>query len=100
MMRMSVRREQILPEFMIAFLQTRFARSALVKNAKHAINQSSINQGDVKGVPVYLPPVSQQQAFCDTVEQVLSLEAQEVRASAYAEQTFQSLLAGVFVDGC
>ncbi len=96
MMRVSVSRERVLPEFVIAYLQTAFARSALIKNAKHAINQSSINQGDVKSVLVYLPPMSNQEVFRARAADGRSLEDQQGRATAQAKDTFQSLLAGVF----
>jgi type I restriction enzyme, S subunit len=96
MMRMSVKRDLVLPEFVIAFLQTAFARAALIKNAKHAINQSSINQGDVKSVPIYLPPESVQAVYRSRASEARSLEGQQERASAHATETFQSLLARVF----
>lgn len=96
MMRLSVSRERVLPEFLIAYLQTAVARSALIKNAKHAINQSSINQGDVKSVLVYLPPMSDQAAFRARAADGQSLEDQQGRATEQAKDTFRSLLAGVF----
>jgi type I restriction enzyme S subunit len=99
MMRASVDKAEILPEFVIAFLQTSFARSALVKNAKHAINQSSINQGDVKSVPIYKPPISKQAAFRERAAQGVSIEIQQVLATAHAEETFRALLTGVFGEG-
>jgi type I restriction enzyme S subunit len=98
MMRVSLSREKALPEFVIAYLQTTFARSALIQNAKHAINQSSINQGDVKSVLIYLPPVSDQAAFRVRAAEGRILEDQQERATAQAKDTFQSLLAGVFGD--
>jgi type I restriction enzyme S subunit len=96
MMRVSMRREHANPEFVIAYLQTAFARSALIKNAKHAINQSSINQGDVKSVLMYLPPISEQNVFRARAADGRSLEYQQGRATEQAKQTFQALLAGVF----
>jgi type I restriction enzyme S subunit len=96
MMRLSVRRETVLPEFIIAFLQTGFARGALIKNAKHAINQSSINQADVKSVPIYLPPMSDQEIFSSRAGEGRTLQDQQRRATAQATNTFQSLLAEAF----
>jgi type I restriction enzyme, S subunit len=98
MMRVSVSRETALPEFVIAYLQTAFARSALIKNAKHAINQSSINQDDVRSVLIYLPPISDQAAFRSRAAEGRSLEDQQGRATEQAKDTFRSLLAGVFGD--
>jgi type I restriction enzyme S subunit len=96
MMRVSVRREQALPEFVIVYLQTAFARSALIKNAKHAINQSSINQGDVKSVRIYLPSISDQVSFRARAVEGRSLEDQQRRATGQAKDIFESLLAEMF----
>jgi type I restriction enzyme S subunit len=98
MMRLGVRRDRVMPEFVIQFLQTTFARSALIKNAKHAINQSSINQGDVKGISVYVPPLATQAVFRSRAAEARSLEIMQDRATTRAKTSFQSLLAGVFGD--
>ncbi len=96
MMRVSVSKDMVLPEFVIAFLQTPFARSTLTKNAKHAINQSSINQGDVKAIPIYVPPISAQVALRARVTAVRRLEDLQAKAAVQADGTLQSLLAEVF----
>jgi type I restriction enzyme, S subunit len=49
--------------FLIHLLQTGHVRSHILRSAKDAVNQSSINQQDVKGIPVILPPLPLQQMF-------------------------------------
>jgi type I restriction enzyme S subunit len=96
MMRFSVDESRALPEFVIALLQQPAARRHLLANAKHAINQSSVNQQDVKSVPVPLPPVALQQAFAKNIKAVASIRGQQAEALSKAQATFDALLARAF----
>ena len=80
MMRMRMNSDLLISPVIGAMLQLASVRHALVRNAKHAINQSSINQGDVMGVPVFAPPITVQATFA---EQAKRLEA-NARALAVA----------------
>lgn len=64
MMRMRVNSDLLLPPVLGVMLQLNSVRQALIKNAKHAINQSSINQGDVTGITVFAPPIPLQCERC------------------------------------
>jgi len=96
MMRFGVDGSRGLPEFVIALLQQPASRRHLLANAKHAINQSSINQQDVKSVPVPLPPVALQQAFAQRIAAVASIRGQQAEATTTAQASFDALLAGAF----
>lgn len=96
MMRFGVDGSRVLPEFVIALLQQPASRRHLLANAKHAINQSSINQQDVKSVPVPLPPVALQQAFAQRIATVASIRGQQAEATSTAQASFDALLAGAF----
>ena len=63
MMRFEVDRRWIDPGYLIHLLQTPRARRHILKSAKDAVNQSSINQQDVKALAVPVPPLSRQQEF-------------------------------------
>lgn len=65
MMRFGVDRARISPVFLIHLLQTKHVRAHILRSAKDAVNQSSINQQDVKGIPVILPPLPQQELFAE-----------------------------------
>ena len=65
MMRFTVNPERILPKMLIAMLQLRSIRKRLLVNAKDAINQSSINQSDVRGLPIIVPPLALQSRFTE-----------------------------------
>lgn len=100
MMRFAVDSTSVLPRYVIALLQTAAARAHFLSNAKHAINQSSINQQDVKSLPVALPPIALQEDFKVKAEAVESINAQQLAALERAQATFNALLAQVFApDG-
>lgn len=96
MMRFSVDVSRALPEFVIALMQQPASRRHLLAHAKHAINQSSVNQQDVKSVPVPLPPVALQQAFAQNIKAVASIRGQQTEALSKAQAAFDALLTRAF----
>lgn len=63
MMRLRVDEGAVLPVYVERFLGTPFIKGKVLEAAKDAVNQSSINQGDVKGLPFNVPPIELQQQF-------------------------------------
>jgi hypothetical protein len=59
------------------FLQTPAVKQHIRANAKHAINQSSINQGDIKSIAVPLPPLPLRKKFAKQVSEIRGLEAKQ-----------------------
>jgi type I restriction enzyme S subunit len=57
--------------YLAFFLQSARGRRLLIRNAKHAVNQASINQSDVKGTPVPLPPGEEQEEIVRRIRQRL-----------------------------
>jgi type I restriction enzyme S subunit len=60
MMRFHVDETRLLPDYLIRYLVTNDNKRRMKGIAKLAIAQASINQGDVKSLPVPLPCISQQ----------------------------------------
>lgn len=96
MMRLGVDMGRVLPRYVIALLQTAAARAHFLSKAKHAINQSSINQQDVKSLPVALPPLDVQRSFAANADAMESILRQQTAALAKAQSTFDALLAQAF----
>jgi type I restriction enzyme S subunit len=96
MMRFTVDETRVVPEYVIEFLQTGFAKAHFLANAKHAINQSSINQQDVTSLCVPVPSLGRQQNFAERVEQVRSIQSQQSAATVKAQAAFDALLARCF----
>ncbi len=67
MMRFGVDRKRLNPIYLIQLLQSRNVRAHVLRASKDAVNQSSINQQDVKSIPVGLPPLPQQELFASYV---------------------------------
>lgn len=96
MMQLSVRQDVLDPRFLIQLLQTPYIRRVMLSRAKQAINQSSINQTDVKSLPVILPPLHVQQAFAERVNDIHSILAQRDVSQRSGDALFQALLARAF----
>lgn len=67
MMRFRVDGKVVLPLFVEQFMQTRYVRKQVLEAAKDAVNQSSINQRDVKGLRTFVPPLKNQQEYVQRV---------------------------------
>lgn len=78
MMRFSVS-DQISREYLNLYLTSDLGRKRLIKNCKHAVNQASINQGDVEATPVPLPPRLEQEEIAQRVAEESSREIAGLR---------------------
>jgi len=96
MMRIRINPSVILPPVLGVMLQLNSIRQALIKDAKHAINQSSINQGDVTGTVVFAPPIALQSAFAEHIQRIDALAHHLDAAAAKAEAMAAALSAEVF----
>lgn len=91
MMRFTVRRELLDPGYVVHFLQTPFIKSQILAGSKNAVNQSSINQQDVKGFQINVPPLPLQQTFATRIASIEALKATHRRALAALDALFASL---------
>ena len=100
MMRMKLKKDLVSPLYLIKYLNSMSGLEELRKNAKHAVNQSSINQQDVKAVEVPLPKLEEQGEIVKRVEQLFAfadkLEARYNKAKAMLDKLPQSILAKAF----
>lgn len=74
MMRFTVRLDQVEPGYLIHFLQTPFIKGQILSGSKNAVNQSSINQQDVKGFRVNVPPLPLQKTFATRIKAIEALK--------------------------
>ena len=96
MMRLRLNSGILLPEVGGAMLQLPSMRQALIRNAKHAINQSSINQGDVKAIPAFSPPLPLQTAFAEQARRIEAVARALDAAAAKAEAMAAALSVEAF----
>ncbi|HHV25226.1 MAG TPA: hypothetical protein GXX65_12180 [Methanosarcina sp.] len=62
-----------------------------MNSAKHAVNQSSINQKDVKSFQVNVPPLPLQREFIHCIEAIVTLKATHKASLAELDELFASL---------
>ncbi|MFW9894113.1 MAG: restriction endonuclease subunit S [Candidatus Thorarchaeota archaeon] len=89
-----------LPEYLIRYLNSLASLTELRRNAKHAVNQSSINQQDVAHVGVSLPSIEEQAEIIRRVEALFALadriEARVQAATVQVEKITLAILAKAF----
>lgn len=91
MMRIRVDTARISPGYLIQYLQTAFVRSQVHRAAKDAVNQSSINQQDVKQLEVLLPPIELQEQFVKRVRKIRRVQTCGALALRELDALFASL---------
>ena len=99
-MKIQINKELALPKYITSYLACSNGIKELTKNAKHAVNQASINQTDVSNAIIPLPPLKEQQLIvdeleskltvCDKIEETISQSLQQ------AETLRQSILKKAF----
>lgn len=73
------------------------ARQAPSKNAKHAINQLSINQGRVTELMVFILPVALQSAFAESLQRIDALTRHLDAAAAKAAWLSAEMFSGTAI---
>ena len=99
MMRMRLDSNRILPNFLISMLQLEPVRSRLCLNTKDAINQSSINQTDVRELLVIVPPLDVQRRYTQIIESARATVAVAESGSRTASELSAALMSRVLETG-
>ncbi|MBN0274100.1 hypothetical protein JTL36_36490, partial [Pseudomonas aeruginosa] len=63
MMNFSVDESVVNPVFLLELLSSSYVKKQILSSAKDAVNQSSINQQDVRSLKILLPPLALQESF-------------------------------------
>lgn len=100
MMRLAVDTSRLLPEYAVYYLNAPRGLSELRKNVKHAVNQSSINQTDIRSVEIAVPGLTEQREIVRRVKSMLSA-AERIQkhydfAAKELERVIPSVLAKAF----
>jgi type I restriction enzyme S subunit len=67
MMRFNVDPKKVNPRFLVDQFRSQYMKRQIATSAKPAVNQSSINQTDVKSFMVRLPPIELQNRYAKIV---------------------------------
>jgi type I restriction enzyme S subunit len=92
MMRFGVDPERVRPRYLFHFLNSAACRNLLRNKSKRAVAQSSINQEDVKALPLPLPTVAEQETMLGMLTAVDTKIAAEYSRRSALDTLFQSLL--------
>ena len=60
---------KVLPEYLSAFLNSRYGKSLLLNMAKGAVGQANINAKELQNIAIIIPPLELQKQFADFVYQ-------------------------------
>jgi type I restriction enzyme, S subunit len=91
MMRFEIDLTRVEPGYIVQFLQSRFVKGQILTAAKHAVNQSSVNQQDIKGFRINVPPIPLQQDFMRRVDAVRKVEAVQHASLTELDALFAAL---------
>lgn len=91
MMRLKLDTSKVVPLFLTRVLQTKSVKQQILRSAKQAVNQASINQQDVLGFQVPVPPLPLQQEFACRVQAIDRLKAKHRQSLAEMDALFLSL---------
>ena len=96
MMRLKLNKELAKPWYIVQFLNTDYAKQQMLRRAKLAVNQASINQQDVKSLEVPKPPTELMSRF----EEIAKNHLEELGIIQHSEivlnQLFDSILARAY----
>jgi type I restriction enzyme S subunit len=95
-MKFAVDSSILLPEVCIALLQTSAIKQQVLRKAKKAINQSSINQRDVKSLQLPLPCMAAQRKFLSAANKIELMKAKVAKDEAALSSLLLSLQSRAF----
>lgn len=87
---------EMLPEFLSAFLNTDFSKQMLFGMCKAAIGQANINAQEMQEIGLYIPPIEQQKEFASFKNQVDKSKAIVQKSLDEAKLLFESLMQKYF----
>lgn len=96
MMRIRVDAHRLSPVFAAEFMQTRDVRQQVAPMTKDAVNQSSINQTDVRSIKIPLPPIDDQRDFAAKVSGITATREKVQEGLTADDELFASLQARAF----
>lgn len=88
--------DEVLPEFLSAFLNTDFSKKMLLGMCKTAIGQANINAQELQNICLYVPPIDLQQQFVDFKKQLDKSKAAVQKALDETQLLFDSLMQEYF----
>lgn len=96
MMRITLNSTLVCPQYLVNLLQHQYIKTQIDNKAKDAVNQSSINQDDVKSFELRIPPLALQLNFRETKRKISGVLSYQNKALDDENALFNSLLQRAF----
>ena len=96
MMRFHLDDSKVNSTYITTVLCSQYIYRQILTRAKKAVNQASINQGDVQSLNVVVPPLSLQNQFADFVAEVDKSKVEVQKALDQTQLLFDSLMQQYF----
>lgn len=96
LIRVRVDRKQLIPAFFWAYMNTPYVKRLLFDKARSAIGMANINAQELRGLPVIIPPTSEQEIFVARLEAIRNLNGQCTAARDGIDLMFNTLLHRAF----
>lgn len=96
MMRFAVKEKVIRPTYLLKLFLSPFIKSQIRRAAKDAVNQSSINQQDIKSINIVLPPIELQKSFEYVVERTNQIKQKLISSQIELKKLYWSISSSAF----
>lgn len=96
MMRLRVDAERADPVFVVTQMQDQWVRAQIARQSRDAVNQSSINQTDVRSFRLRVPPIALQREFRSRTDEIRRLIDRLEKAADEADTLFHALTQRAF----
>ncbi|WP_431808546.1 restriction endonuclease subunit S [Lysinibacillus sphaericus] len=84
------------PEFISAYLNSKYGKSILLNKAKSIVGMANINAKELQSIPVYLPPKELQDTFAEYYHEILKQQERLEIALGEMKTLYSSLLQKAF----
>ena len=85
--------DQVIPEYLSLFMNTRYAKKLLLGMAKGAVGQANINAKELQKIQIIIPPIDEQKQFAAFVRQSDKSKFELEQALAELNATYKRIIA-------
>lgn len=94
--RIKIRNDIANPHYIVHYLSTPKGRSEILKKSKNAVNQSTINNDDLRKFEIVLPPLELQEQFAKVISEINQIRLQQAEIKFEIENLFDGLMTKAF----
>lgn len=96
LIRVRVKRQKVLPEFLWACMNSQSIKNVLFAKARRAIGMANINASELRGLPVIIPPMPLQERFVERLNAAELIVRKQIDNQRRFEDLFALLLHRAF----